>query len=164
MKSWIWCFGVYFLVLIFTILSLSGCGTKIPPQLETYVNKFLTEGEVRGYYAQGQVDDLYYNFTDLGNSEILGDCVQTPFSNTINVNTVYWASLDNTQREILLMHEMGHCVLHRVHNRAFWYIMMPYDTEQSEPKSIMFPIILDETAYLKYRKQYLDELFSYSYL
>ena len=67
------------------------------------------------------------------------------------VNAKWWQSASEGQREALVMHELGHCVLERGHNNAYNSI--------SAPESIMNAYLLDARQYETHREYYLDELF-----
>jgi hypothetical protein len=69
---------------------------------------------------------------------------------TINVST--WIRMDDTQKYLLIAHEMGHGIWHRDHDET----VLPDFTQ----KSIMAPVMFDVNIFKKKRDYYLQELFS----
>lgn len=68
----------------------------------------------------------------------------------IEIDPVFWEEANDTEREVLIFHELGHCVLNRDHVED---IIEPYEL----PKSIMYPVIFD-SAYSDHRNYYVNEL------
>ena len=75
----------------------------------------------------------------------------------IEINTNYWNHASDTQKEILMFHELGHCILKRQHRN---------DTANSMPVSIMYFSIdvwatsAEQTYYESNRDTYIRELFN----
>lgn len=67
----------------------------------------------------------------------------------IQIDPDFWNKSSNEQREELLFHELGHCILGRDHIET----MLKYNT----PKSVMYPYVF-ESAYKKHREYYVNEL------
>jgi hypothetical protein len=67
----------------------------------------------------------------------------------IEIDPDYWFSTTETRKEVLLFHELGHCILDRGHEEEKLYYNIP--------KSIMFPTVF-ERSYLLYRSYYVEEL------
>jgi hypothetical protein len=59
--------------------------------------------------------------------------------------------MEDADREELIFHEMGHCVLGRAHKSI--------KTAEGIPASIMHPYRISNSVYKEYRDQYLNELF-----
>jgi hypothetical protein len=68
----------------------------------------------------------------------------------IEIDPIFWEEASQTEKEVLVFHELGHCVLNREHNESLI-------SEQNIPKSIMYPYIF-ETEYEMYRNYYINEL------
>lgn len=155
------------LLIVFTMtLLLSACGGPHQHQLqitgfEPYVQEF---EQMSIQYAPKPivVDDLIIQFGNAavvcaGGENTVGCCIQeentTPTITVDNVNTDYMD--DPVFFEVMMMHEMGHCVLGRVHNPA----MMPAPN-QGDSASIMNPYInpVDLDAF---RSQYFTEYFNW---
>ncbi len=77
-----------------------------------------------------------------------GDWLHSPH---IRINPDQWQTLGETGRQILLFHELGHCVLNRDHRTD--------RREDRSPASIMFPSLLNPIVYRRDREYYQHELF-----
>lgn len=77
--------------------------------------------------------------------------------NEIHINAKMWNYDRNDSREMVLFHELGHCMLGREHRED----LIDEDKPNQRPVSIMYPrrSILSISTYRKYRTEYLDELF-----
>lgn len=67
----------------------------------------------------------------------------------IEIDPDYWQSTSETRKEVLLFHELGHCVLGRDHDEQRIYYTVP--------KSIMYPYLFEQ-AYQTHRSYYVEEL------
>lgn len=73
----------------------------------------------------------------------------------IEIDPQFWSVTDDTPHEVVVLHEMGHCSLHR-----------PHRTDQTAgiAASIMYPQVLSTSTYLPNRSNYISELFANSYI
>jgi hypothetical protein len=110
--------------LLLTCLLIFGCGQErfdktvsvsshnpraphIEKEFEPYVNKFF---DLLGYR-----EDIIVEFTN--NDDYAGVCYYWAVGNNeIKVNRNYWEKINEKQREQLIFHELGHCVLNKDHN------------------------------------------------
>lgn len=85
---------------------------SIAPEAKQYVSRFVTTGASLGRHIV--IDDLIVEFKAI-TPKWMGVCYygQTP---RIVLNTYYWQWLNDLDREQLVFHELGHCVLNRDHN------------------------------------------------
>jgi ATP-dependent Zn protease len=86
----------------------------------------------------------------------LAVCKYNNTKSSIVINTYSWSSLSEVEKEIVIYHELGHCVLGLKHDNT----KVDHDWVLSSPLSIMYPYVLEQDWYLKNKKEYLDELFS----
>jgi hypothetical protein len=138
---------------------------SIPENIEPYVETFIQEAAARGKNIQ--IDNLVIHYSgSLGAT--CGQCNSTDLTSAIQriiditENSTCW---NNDQEfEALVFHELGHCVLGRVHNEE----LLP----NAAPKSLMIANQLDVYSPCVYdlgggtpcnkldrRQYYLDELF-----
>lgn len=96
-----------------------------------------------------KVDKFEQDFEDAG---VIGLCVKTAGQLSIYVSRRHWNSYDSQQREMLIFHELGHCALNLEHDQSL-------DSE-GVPNDLMYPVNFDSLYYYKYRKFYLDHMFS----
>lgn len=95
-----------------------------------------------------KVDKFNREMQDEG---VIGLCVKTASEISIYINTPKWNSYDSQQREMLVFHELGHCILNLEHDRSL--------DSDGVPNDLMYPVNFDSLYYNKYRKFYLDHLF-----
>jgi hypothetical protein len=116
-----------------------------------YADRFQQAAAQQG--LQVPVDNLIIRFGELQNERQNGLCEltsdQTP---TITIRKEIWDQMDDADREELIFHEMGHCVLGRSHKSE--------KSADGVPLSIMHPYRISNSVYLEYRDQYLTELFN----
>jgi hypothetical protein len=139
------------------ILLLAGCSTKVQngvvnPEFAKAFSRFETYSRERG---RDTVNDnaLSIQFGSLP-SPIAGECIMGMNQIIIDRNT--WYKMDWVMQEQLIIHEISHCLLNRIHNSA--NIVFDGDKNVS-PISIMNPYLFDSAIYEKHQKYYLDELF-----
>jgi hypothetical protein len=142
--------------LVALALIMTGCGNSVVREVgefEPYVARFEAEAAARG--APVTVEDLKIVQGELEDPRERAVCeiggTRTP---TITVDPQAWADSTEAEREELIFHEMGHCVLRRKHDTAL-------DLE-GKPKSLMHPLKIGTDTYLSQQTVYLDELFSQS--
>ena len=122
---------------------------RVDPQLEDYVRRFEKAGGLT-------VSNVIVEFGDTGpvptsGSYTVGYC-QSGGTPKVVISKTYFMEVEDAQREELMFHELGHCVLDRGHT----------STEYPDgcPTSIMDPYMINEWCYDKWRSEYLEELFS----
>lgn len=71
-------------------------------------------------------------------------------NNYIEIDPTHWNIMNESFREELIFHELGHCILMRDHDSLFL-------DNVGIPKSIMYPYSFGR-EYNKYKDYYLDEL------
>jgi hypothetical protein len=134
------------------ILSV-GCGKAQVLELgqfSPYVQSFVNESSGNGHSLE--VNDLIIRFGAMRSKFERANCSitegQTP---VITVNETTWNQINEYDRESMMFHELGHCVLLREH-RA--------DVDNSGiPVSMMNPYALNSYVYEARRNNYVKELF-----
>lgn len=86
-----------------------------PPEFAPYIQSFFTEANLRGLeWNETQFDfKIQFGDTEPGTG---GFCNFN--TNTITVNPDEWTVRDERQKEQLIFHELGHCLLNRVHKNV----------------------------------------------
>lgn len=121
----------------------------VPAEIQPYITNF--ENYSKNYGLNIKVTNLVVNY-NTSTSEVAGSCLDGQFiTPTITLNTTYWNTTDSTLKEIIMFHELGHCVLGRVHR---------LDIINGEPVSIMYPYILNDLVYQNSKDAYLKELYT----
>lgn len=112
----------YRIALLLVVLWLTGCGRSIfdPTFFDEYVKLF--ERESITYRNPQSVTNLRIQFSTELEDKIVGQCqyLETPL---ILVNVRWWEKLTPDEKEILLFHEMGHCILNLPHDDTHPSIM-----------------------------------------
>jgi len=123
---------------------------SITPDFEHQVQSFVSNGEARG--VKVDISGLTMQFTRMfEGTSILGVCV--PSDKTVLINEDFWNKADPAERDFLVWHELGHCVLGR--NHSTWM-------HEGLPVSIMYPIEWatgHEDAWYDHRRELIDELY-----
>ncbi len=131
-------------------LVLASCGTakiaEVDPKLQPYVDEF-------SKYFGMKVDWVPTTFKDLKDNWV-GVCITGGDSPVVQIDPGYWEEADEGEREALIMHEYGHCVLDRDHDDAMVTI-----SGVKIPKSVMNAYTFSGIIYLKYKDYYMKELF-----
>jgi hypothetical protein len=84
----------------------------------------------------------------------VGRCHIDPMGGAIiKIRSESWVILDEYQREELVFHELGHCLMGRGHCSK---------ANNEEPISIMYPHVLNGRYYKIHREDLVDELFNIS--
>lgn len=146
------------LAFVLSILMLSACGQPIAPavvdpKLAPYLASFETDIGASSAGINAQFADTENVPGTLG--EVVGECVfSSDGSRTIQVDTKYWASIDESQRIQLMYHELGHCALYMGH-------ITTYQSDHC-PTSIMFPYTFgDQPCFTENEAYYFQELSSH---
>lgn len=101
------------------LISPLGCynGTKskaVPTELEPFVYSFFSEASKRGKLTSGNDDGLIIQFGRVSKGAA-GSCKPNLYPKVVTIDSVMWNFLSFAQREILVFHELAHCVLNRSH-------------------------------------------------
>ncbi len=139
---------------LFCALSLfaAACGKppvmRVNPELQPYVDTFLAHAIEQGHPVY--VETLAADFAEI-DDETLGTCGIEDGVPTIEINQEDWPNMNDTARETLMYHELGHCLLGRNHNDA---------KRGDTPVSIMASHAFAYKLYEAYKADYLYELFN----
>ena len=105
------------LILYLTVMAFSGCGfwpvieDFVDPEFTPYVQIYLShKADFTG--DEYLYEDINIAFSDLAGTR-MGECVISSVRDKriIRIDRGYWDILNETEREILIVHEMGHCDL-----------------------------------------------------
>lgn len=146
------------LIYIPMAFGLAACGEE-PKKLELgefapYVAQFESEANARGVALS--VDNLIVEFGDLENAQERGMCIlKTEETPRIVIRKDTWERMSEATRESLMFHELGHCVLRRVHVTD-----TGIDGQDYLAASLMNPYVVRGDSYKLNRDGYLKELFS----
>lgn len=133
-----------------------GCGSptkraEIDPALQPYVDEFSRQFGMTVDWIPTKFKVLEGNW--VGVCEYSGEGEDFK-AIAINIDPDYWEDADEGERESLIMHEFGHCVLQRDHDDA-WITM----GGQRIPRSVMNSYVFSGSLYLAFKDYYMKELF-----
>lgn len=142
------------LLSLFFFINCAGMHKKYDTAIfEDYVTRFEDYSELYGT-KRVVVTDLIIEFGDLKDT-FVGLCGKFEGeSPRITVDSEWWNSstTNDAQREILMFHELGHCILDRDHNDN----VLP----NGKQESIMYYRVINSNDYVTSRGYYLKELFN----
>ncbi len=127
---------------------------NIPIEVQPYVDRFVAEGS-----ARGRVIDLSTLGLDITFQDDLADSLAAFCNNgTIVISRHFWKTRNDSHREAMIFHELGHCILQRIHHNA----ILPNDEWLSLMRGS--PLPTGRSGSINYsgvrRQYYIDELFN----
>lgn len=165
------------LSLILTLLlltSLFSCQSDSPPEpvqysvpaeVEPYLKSFREEAQKRNVSVS--TDNLIVEFGVTKGDDVCAQCLleknKTPRITINSKNSLCWQQASQYERECLIFHELGHCLLKRAHksdrfpNGAFVSLMNPDDIDVYA--TCQYPVGGDVCDKRYRRDHYIDELF-----
>lgn len=140
------------IALVFTVFALSACSKfevknrgTVDPDFQPFVDKFIDMFKI------DTIDviyvDIYYN-QQSGN--VIGVCKIKGEEKDIEIDPEWWSKANDLNREILMFHELGHCVLSQGHRN--------YELSDHCPGSIMDTYHIGAYCYNKHYDYYIDEM------
>jgi len=118
------------------------CGReRLLPDPRAYETVFHKEARERGWDAYPTTLEVKYEFIEGFSTEArcgFGD-------NTVTIDAETWEKASDTHREVLVFHELGHCLLMRNHRNEC---------------SLMNKDLVSDSDFIANRERLLDELFS----
>jgi hypothetical protein len=151
---------------VLLVLVVTGCGSGVlGPNADqgtftSYVQEFEQAAKDNGLDLKGVSYEIPITFDDL-NKPMAGRCdlgllgIAGP---KILIDRSTWGWSPETQKKLIIFHELGHCVLHRAHNDGT--MEMEGANPPVWPTSIMNADILNEKLYEQQKNEYDHELFS----
>lgn len=135
----------------------SGCSEKKPAretgEFESYVQRFEELAKENGHPVEVADIRIAKGEPNPDNDAVLGECNKgSDHPPEIIVDEGYWESANETEREILMMHELGHCVLGRTHKDD-------WNEDEDRPDSLMSTFNLNDHLYDDHYEEYIAELF-----
>jgi hypothetical protein len=139
---------------------------KVPAELSQYIESFISEAATRGHSIQK--NNLIMQFSTGNDGSLCASCNSTSLDPGIqkiisiyNVNPCWF---NDQELETLIFHELGHCILGRIHttdtlpNGEAKSIMTPNNISLYSPCS--YPLGNQPCDHSYKRAYYLDELFN----
>jgi len=98
-----------------------GNSVDVDPELREYVDRFNEEARTRGLNFEVRIEEIDIKLAEIFSSGVLGQCVSNEDRNdAIQIDQSYWKEPTTTDldKEFVVFHELGHCVLNRGHINA----------------------------------------------
>jgi len=111
------CIG-YFLFSVFLLLLSCKKPIQHNDEFTSYIQKFITAAVERNHKVDLKDIDLRINFGEL-DRHYEGKCKPGSIKQ-ITINEILWNKLDTLQKELLIFHELGHCLLGRTHKNEIF--------------------------------------------
>jgi len=93
--------------------------SNIDANLREYAHRFEEEANKRGLSFSEELSLLETHFENIPSNNVAGQCSwssNSPYMVTIDIP--FWNNAGPSQREWVVFHELGHCVLYRGHTEA----------------------------------------------
>lgn len=142
----------YLLAIILTVYTTVPAQTQIDAEFEPYMR--MTSLKMGQLIADSH---LVLKLGVVKDKEVVGFCAKeySPFGDItrrlIVIDKTHWKRLSYKVRQLLLYHELAHCLLNKKHDERFRL--------DGCPLSIMYPTILSEYCAEEHYADYLLELF-----
>lgn len=163
------------LLLTLTVLFINACGVPLSLRNDrrqktdesrqfattdsafaTYVATFEQQGAQKTGNPDFRIGDIPINFGDTENPHFQGVCFEySDGTKEIIIQKNWWDNVDQSYRESLLFHELGHCRLGREHDNT----LVP-SNDGDKKLSMMSAVIVNSNEYSANRDAYLTELFT----
>ncbi len=145
------------LIVVPISIMIAACGSDIPTVHTNPDLSYAQDAELSPYFKRFEADTglstefIQAEFATLA-SGMAGLCnvsKQAPKGNLIKIDKAKWNNFSDTQREQVIYHELGHCLLLQFHRS---------DAIAPCPSSLMYPKVLDEKCYSEHKAIYVNEL------
>lgn len=93
--------------------------SKVDDALLPYFERFIVEAGERGLDFSVEMEELEADIISIDQDGVLGQChfsEQAP--NIVEVDNQFWNRATDMEKEYVVFHELGHCVLGKDHNDA----------------------------------------------
>lgn len=121
---------------------------------ENIVDQFQIEAISRGKFINLNIKIIYV--TSFSDPRVLGTCNHQ--NQLISIKQTFFENADSYMKELLLFHELGHCVLNLRHLEGYGIMSqgMGYGASYTDSDGDEYVGVQD---YIIHRKEYLDVLF-----
>lgn len=138
------------LIIVSLLLVNCGTGTRNFNEFTLYVEKFEQYSQEVGRPIK--VYDLIIEFSKEDMSRNAECVLNAGHSPKISINKSAWKFMSDENKEALLLHELGHCVLGRGHRNDII-------DDNGTAKSLMKSQLVTTEEYKALKSQYINELF-----
>lgn len=115
------------IILLFALFTLTACSSDtlvnersdIEDALQVHFREFQDQARQRGVAVDYRDIDMEAYITNIQRNGVIGTCTQFGTGEKeIAIDENYWRRSSHLGRELVVFHELGHCILQRGHNEA----------------------------------------------
>ncbi|GAB4011962.1 hypothetical protein GCM10028808_26900 [Spirosoma migulaei] len=160
-------------VILLLLAGLTGCQSSsqpepvqysVPVEVEPYLKSFRDEAAKRNKVVS--TANLIVTFGTVLTEDVCGQCIlengKTPRI-ILNADDFCWKTASTNERECLVFHELGHCLLNRAHKTEKFtnglYVSLMNPDNVAVYATCRYPIGGDECDKRDRRDYYINELF-----
>jgi len=126
----------------------------IDPALQEYFDRFVVEGATRNVTVDYTKSRVSGYMRLIGEPGVIGQCAHSEKEpNKVFIDQIYWSTATDLEKEFVVFHELGHCVLNREH----------LDDADNQGNCVSIMTSGTGSCHINYtivtRKDLLDELF-----
>lgn len=90
----------------------------VEPQLWEYFERFETEAKLRGYFIDLNSLQISGEIKNIQDENVAGTCQYGSHVKHVTIDASFWNRYNYLEREFVVFHELGHCVLGRGHTET----------------------------------------------
>lgn len=91
--------------------------SKVDEDLQPYFERFDVEAIARGLDFSLEMEELEASILSINRDGVLGQCHYSDEApNIVEVDDEFWARATDLEKEYVVFHELGHCILGRDHD------------------------------------------------
>ena len=91
--------------------------SKVDEDLQPYFERFDVEATARGLDFSLEMEELEADILSISRDGVLGQCHYSDEApNIVEIDDEFWARATDLEKEYVVFHELGHCVLGRDHD------------------------------------------------
>lgn len=149
---------LFIMAIMSSLLFFTGCSNEdtveTDSELEPYFQIFAEEAALRGFTVDYEAARIEGLLQDIPDSNVQGQCFRNEEKpRKVIVDREYWENADESQKQFIIFHELGHCFLNREHLDVSDINGTCLSIMHSSPGVCNFELNEDN------RKDYLNELF-----
>lgn len=148
----------------------------VDPRLQPMVDEYLWLSHQNHIAFSGTVT---LGLKKIGISSVVGLCTRAPGFREIDIDIDFWNKRGASQRLVTVFHELTHCYCAREHDydkgtpylpteqgriaeASAWSVGQPKPGRFDDacPKSLMYPIVVDEDCFRSHYGEYVKEMFN----
>lgn len=107
----------YYLLVLVCFSCVDDNDSEFQNEVDQFLVSFENEALIRG--VDIEFDDLTLELEEISDNDVIGQCKSySDGSRMIVLEENYWNDASYDEKEFLVFHELGHCILAREHNNA----------------------------------------------